>query len=111
MTRENAIQKIIDELMINNVVLIFNPHIFGTYLEQLYGMGVNEGLNLQHHKTFTNRPKVFEIEQYDMDGNFKQSFLTSVFAERATGIKHQNIINVCKGKKKSAGGYIWKFKM
>ena len=31
-------------------------------------------------------------------------------AERKTNIQHSSISKVCKGKKKSAGGYKWKYK-
>ncbi len=30
-------------------------------------------------------------------------------AERLTGVLHQHIIRVCKGKRKSAGGFIWEY--
>lgn len=30
-------------------------------------------------------------------------------AERETGVNHQNICSVCVGKRKTAGGFIWKF--
>ena len=31
-------------------------------------------------------------------------------AERRTGIDHNNINNCCKGKRKTAGGFVWKYK-
>ncbi len=31
-------------------------------------------------------------------------------AERKTGINDGNIASVCKEKRKTAGGYIWKYK-
>ena len=31
-------------------------------------------------------------------------------AERVTGVKHCTISNVCRGKRKSAGGYYWQYK-
>ena len=51
------------------------------------------------------------VLQYDKNGNFINDYPSIKDAERKTGINHQNICNVCRGKRyKSAGGYIWKYK-
>ena len=36
-------------------------------------------------------------------------FFSTREAERKTGINHVTINNVCNGKKKTAGGYFWKY--
>ena len=47
------------------------------------------------------------IYQYDLCGNFLNKYNGIQEAERITGIK--NICLCCKGKNKSAGGYVWRY--
>lgn len=50
------------------------------------------------------------IIQMDMLGNEIKEFAGQCEAERETGIFQTNIGKVCLGKRKSAGGFKWKFK-
>lgn len=52
-----------------------------------------------------------KILQIDLDGNIINEFYSQAHAERKTGINQQNISSVCLGKRKSTGGFIWKFKI
>ena len=49
------------------------------------------------------------VLQYDKDGNFIREWDTITEAERTLNIAHK-IWNVCQGKRKTCGGYIWKYK-
>lgn len=49
------------------------------------------------------------VNQYDLNGNFIMSYISLAEASRQTNISRPNINNVCLGKRKSAGGYIWEF--
>lgn len=49
------------------------------------------------------------ILQYDKEGNFIKEFINSKEAERETGLKAKSITTVCCGKRKTSGGYIWKY--
>jgi hypothetical protein len=49
-----------------------------------------------------------KVSQFDLSGNFIKYFDGVSEAERITGIS--NISAVCLGKRKKAGGFIWKFK-
>lgn len=53
-----------------------------------------------------NRKPVIAI---DDDGNVLGWFSSSQDAERKTGICGRNIRNVCNGKRKKAGGFIWQY--
>lgn len=44
------------------------------------------------------------------DGKIIAEFWGTPEAERKTGIYRSNILNCCKGWRKTAGGYIWKYK-
>ena len=50
------------------------------------------------------------ILQYDLEGNFIREWSSSMEVERELSISHNNIGSVCNGKRKSAGGFIWKHK-
>ena len=47
-----------------------------------------------------------KVLQYDLDGNFIREWNCI----KETGIDSSHIINCCKGKRKSAGGYKWRYK-
>lgn len=48
------------------------------------------------------------INQYTLNGEFVKRWDCAVEAKRALG-KNINICEVCKGKRKQAGGFIWKY--
>ena len=50
------------------------------------------------------------IIQYDKDGNFIREWECANDVERVLGISNKHIGSVCLGKRKSCGGYIWKYK-
>ena len=49
------------------------------------------------------------ISQYDKNGIFIKTFESAMQAERELNIKHSNISNVLLNKRKTAGGYIFKY--
>lgn len=53
-----------------------------------------------------------EVNQYDLQGNFIKTFLSMKEAETEINVKggNANISACCKGKKRSAYGFIWKYK-
>ncbi len=51
---------------------------------------------------------VFKIDR--ITGKFLAEYGSMHEAERQTGIKYQNINLCCKGKRKTSGGFIWKYK-
>lgn len=51
-----------------------------------------------------------QVVQYDKDGNVVSEYFGAREAARCTGITPSSIIECCNGKRKSAGGFIWKYK-
>lgn len=49
-----------------------------------------------------------KIIQYDKNGNLLNEYNTLTEASKQTGINRSNISECCSGKRKSAGGFIWK---
>lgn len=51
------------------------------------------------------------VIQYDMDGNEIARFRGQNEAGRITGISGANISQVCNNKRKTAGGFIWRYEV
>lgn len=62
----------------------------------------------QHRSDESKKKKSIPVLQFDLNGNFIKEYFGCREATRQTGIFH--IVDVCKGIRKSAGGYFWKFK-
>ena len=56
-----------------------------------------------------NRPQT-QVLQYSKSGEFIAEYPSIKEAEKQTGCYQGSICNCCKGKRKSAGGFIWKYK-
>ena len=56
-----------------------------------------------------NRPSK-AIIQLSKDGEFIAEYPSTVEAERQTVCYHGNICKCCRGERKSAGGFIWRYK-
>lgn len=50
------------------------------------------------------------VLQFDKNGNFIREWPGVIKVEEETGMNHSHISGCCLGKRKSAGGFIWKFK-
>lgn len=50
------------------------------------------------------------IVQYSKSGEFLKEWASGTDASKSLKINHGNISEVCKGKRKSAGGFVWKYK-
>lgn len=61
----------------------------------------NRQKNVEHSQNRT-------VNQYDISGNYIQSFESVKLAGETTGIDPSAISKVCLGKRKTAGGYVWK---
>ena len=64
----------------------------------------------EHKKLISQSMGVNGIIQYSKDGKFIAEYPSIREASRQTGCHHQSICECCKGKRKSTGGYIWKYK-
>ena len=66
----------------------------------------------EQHKSWMieNHPNKKPIIQYDLSNNFIKEWSSAKEAENSQKIQYKNISACCRGKRKTAGGYIWKFK-
>lgn len=51
-----------------------------------------------------------EVVQYGLDGKYIRTWESATLAEREIGVNHSHVIACCKGRYKTTGGYIWKYK-
>ena len=59
------------------------------------------------HYDDINRRK--SVIQMDTDGNVIKEWPSAREADRETGASYQNIYKCCRGKRKTAGGYMWRY--
>ena len=50
-----------------------------------------------------------QVFQFDLDGNFLNTFYGVNVASRITNISSTSIVNCCNGASRSAGGFLWSF--
>ena len=67
----------------------------------------NDNYGARNDKISATRGK--SVNQYDLDGNFIKQFPSSRIAGNELGIYPTGIRSCCRGERKTAGGYIWKY--
>ena len=80
--------------------------------EALTGMTFSEEHKKKISESMTgkhNKPQK-PVLQFSKDGELIAEYPSIMDAERKTGYKNQSICACCKGKRKSTGGFIWKYK-
>lgn len=75
-------------------------HDFQTEMLNKYRVKANQ----RAKELFSNK-----INQYDLEGNFIKSWNSARNIERNLGFAHSHICNVCKQKRKTAYGYLWRY--
>lgn len=55
------------------------------------------------------KPKTCSVGQYTLDGELIKTWTSIIEASRSTKIADPSISRVCKGKAKTAGGFVWKY--
>jgi len=61
----------------------------------------------RENKLFVPHSK--KVKQYTLDGKLINTFKSIKYASQVTGAWDRHISAVCKGKRKTTGGYIWKY--
>ena len=64
----------------------------------------------KHHSLETKIKSSRPVLQFDSEGNLVAEYYGTVEAEKHTGIDNSNIVRCCCGKRRKAGGFIWKYK-
>lgn len=84
-------------------------HAFSTWLNRSKNnhLQTNHPMKWKFWKYNTNSKP---INQYTKSGEFIREWDNSIIASSNTWITRTNISSCCRGNRKSAGGFIWKFK-
>ena len=89
--------------------------MFGKHLSEESRKKISEANTGKHHseehrKKISQSKGVNGILQFSKDGELIAEYSSIHEAERQTGCNNCSICNCCKGNRKSAGGFIWKYK-
>ena len=69
----------------------------------------NRNTDYQKHKEIMTKLNGRKVHQYTKEGIFIASFNSVIEASEKTNIKSANIYQIVRNKRKTAGGYIWKY--
>lgn len=69
--------------------------------------GYNNNYGNHNEKMIKSLSK--RIKQYDKNNNFIKEWMSMIIASKELNINSGNICCCCKGRKKTAGGYIWRY--
>ena len=72
----------------------------------MFGKHLSEETKNKIKENIPSKP----VLQFSKSGEFISEYPSTMEAERKTGCYHTNISACCKGKYKSTGGFIWKYK-
>ena len=89
--------------------------MFGKHLSEESKKKISEANTGKHHseehrKKISQSKGVNGILQFSKDGELIAEYSSIHEAERQTGCNNCSICNCCKGNRKSAGGFIWRYK-
>jgi group I intron endonuclease len=62
-----------------------------------------------YEKILIDKRRRNKVNQYDMNGNYLNTYTTIREAAKEIGIKYQSISACLRGLSKNSGGYLWKF--
>lgn len=63
----------------------------------------------EHCSLHSKKRNIKQVDKYDLENNYIATYNSILEASKLNKVCAQNISAVCKGKKKSCGGYIWKY--
>lgn len=70
---------------------------------------INSKIDLQINIRAIEESKPKSVIQYDKNGNVVAKYNSIREASKLTGIVLSSIVETCKGKRRTAGGYIWRY--
>lgn len=68
----------------------------------------NANYGTRNKRSRDNGPLV-SVDQYELDGTFVRNWESASDAARFYRIRIENITRVCKGRRKTTAGYLWRF--
>lgn len=78
-----------------------------TWCDRVYNN--TRGIQSKDGRRKTSLHRMRAVGQYTLEGSLLKTYEGVRIAEEKTGVDNRNIIKNCKGKVKTAGGYIWRY--
>ena len=84
-------------------------------LAPMYGKHLTEEHKRKISQAKKGKPNLYtktlykQIDQYDLQGNFIKTWESISIAEKELKLKGTHISRVCRGKRKTTGGYVFKY--
>ncbi len=78
-------------------------------VENLEWMTCKENINYGSHNERSAKTKSVPVRQYDLQWNLIATYESASEAERQTGIHQGNISATCLSKRRTAGGFRWRY--
>lgn len=75
--------------------------------KDIYSSETLKKMSKSHQGKITWNAK--KVRQYTKDGQFIAEYLSTLAAEKQTGINQRHISAVCRGERKSAGSFLWEY--
>ena len=72
-----------------------------------YIKDLNKRVNVKYKNKSTYNRKA--VNQYSKDGKFLKTWTSITEAARELSLQDSKISSVCKGTRKSTGGFVWKY--
>ena len=97
--------------LINNQQNMNQPNNmnYNNLSRRLYGLGITKE-EINHRAYSQNNKKKKAVIQYDLFGNYIQTFNSIADAAREIGSNTTNISAVCKGRRNSCKNFIFRYK-
>ena len=77
--------------------------------EALKGRPLSRPRTKEHQRKIGEALKI-PVAQYNKNSEFIKEWCSATEAAKSLGIQRANITTACTGKRKSAGGFVWKYK-
>jgi hypothetical protein len=102
MDQIDAVLKALDEIRQRGIIIPGRAEDLKMYLGMLFGIGYVEGA-----RSHSNQKPVIQLTKW---GEFLKEYPSAAQASRKNRIDHSSIVNCCKSKQHTAGGYLWKYR-
>lgn len=91
-----------------------NHHNYGNHLSEEHRKKISESnkgrVNSEETRKRISEGRKKPVVQLTKNGDFVDEFDSGLDAELKTGINRMHISQCCKGKRKTTGGFMWRFK-